>query len=136
MEASKSIFLPKIIMYSLGLLLCAMGMITFLYPQIMVRYGFSTDSIHAVMSIRSLIGGAEIGLGVLMLFGNKINMSVQSRLWVLLFLFLGVLIARIISIVLIGGPVPQMIWRELIAEMFIVLAVFWSLKCITSTRSI
>lgn len=111
----------KIVVLALGFLLLGMGFTTFVYPQVMARYGLVTDSLHARLTISALIGGSEIGLGFFMLLGRKIQASIYVRLWVGLFIFSGIVVARFVSLIISNGPIPNMIYRELIAETFIVM---------------
>jgi len=65
-----------------------------------------------------LIGGSEIGIGALMIFGGKLSISIRARLWFAMFLFGGIVLARLVSIAISGATIPEMIMRELIAELF------------------
>lgn len=106
--------------YFMGVLFLGLGLTTLIYPQIMARYGLSADTTHAVMSIRSLIAGAELGLGTLMLMGGRVGISIRSRLWTALFVFVGIILARVTATLMAEETIPQMIIRELIAEIIIV----------------
>ena len=106
--------------YFMGALFLGLGLITLIHPQIMTRYGLPTDTTHAVMSIRALIAGAELGLGTLMLLGGRVGISIRSRLWTALFVFGGIILARVTAMLIAEETIPQMIIRELIAEIIIV----------------
>ena len=112
----------------MGLLLLGLGLATLIHPQIMQRYGLTTDTLHAVMSIRALIGGAEIGLGVLMLIGEKLSITLKSRLWVALFLFSGIAAIRLINIFLADAAVPEIIYRELVGEILVICVILISIR--------
>ena len=116
------------IAYIVGTLLLALGVITLIHPQIMERYGLIADTTHSIMSIRSLIGGSEIGIGALMIFGGKLSISIRARLWFAMFLFGGIVLARLFSIAISGATIPEMIMRELIAELFLIGLIFVGLK--------
>ena len=112
------------IAYIVGTLLLALGVITLIHPQIMGRYGLIADTTHSIMSIRSLIGGSEIGIGALMIFGGKLSISIRARLWFAMFLFGGIVLARLVSIAISGATIPEMIMRELIAELVLIGLIF------------
>jgi len=116
------------IAYIVGTLLLALGVITLIHPQIMGRYGLIADTTHSIMSIRSLIGGSEIGIGALMIFGGKLSISIRARLWFAMFLFGGIVLARLVSIAISGATIPEMIMRELIAELVLIGLIFVGLK--------
>lgn len=116
------------IAYIVGTLLLALGVITLIHPQIMGRYGLIADTTHSIMSIRSLIGGSEIGIGALMIFGGKLSISIRARLWFAMFLFGGIVLARLVSIAISGATIPEMIMRELIAELVVIGLIFIGLK--------
>lgn len=128
MENNRSNRFAGYVTLFLGLLLIGLGLTTFAHPQIMERYGLNTDSLHAIMSIRALIGGAEIGLGFLMMIGRKLGISIRSRLWTALFLFSGIVTARLTSILLAEDSVPEMVIRELIAEVLIIALIGFAIK--------
>lgn len=65
-------------------------------------------------------GGAEVGLGFLMLIGGRLGVTVKSRLWVALFLFSGIATVRLIRIFLSDAAVPEIIYRELVAEVIVI----------------
>lgn len=117
----------KIVVVALGFLLFGMGFTTFLYPQVMARYGLVIDSLHAQLTIRALIGGSEIGLGLFMILGSKVQSSIFVRLWVGLFIFSGIVVARFVSLIISNGLIPNIIYRELVAETFIVILLFSAL---------
>ena len=116
------------ITWMIGLLLLGLGLATLIHPQTMQRYGLIADTLHAVMSIRALIGGAEIGLGILMLIGGKLSITLKSRLWVALFLFSGIAMIRLISILLADAAVPEIIYRELVAEVLVICVVLIGIR--------
>ena len=116
------------IAYIVGALLLALGVITLIHPQIMERYGLIADTTHSIMSIRSLIGGSEIGIGGFILLGGKLSVSIRARLWFAMFLFGGIVLARLFSIAISGATIPEMIMRELIAELVVIGLIFIGLK--------
>ena len=119
---------PKYVAYVVGVVLLALGIATFIHPQIMGRYGLNANTTHSIMTIRALIGGAEIGMGLLMLLGSKVGVSFRARLWFGMFLFCGIVAARLISILTANTAIPEMIVRELIAELVIIGILFTGLR--------
>lgn len=119
---------PKYVTYVIGVLLLTLGIATLIYPQIMERYGLNANTTHSIMTVRALIGGAEIGMGVFMLFGIKVGVSFRARLWFGLFLFCGIVAARLISILIVNTAIPEMIVRELVAELVIIGIIFTGLR--------
>lgn len=118
----------KYVTYLVGILLLTLGTITLIYPQIMGRYGLTADTTHSIMSIRSLIGGSEIGMGGFIILGGKLSVSIRARLWFAMFLFGGIVLARLVSIAISGVTIPEMIMRELIAELVVIGLIFVGLK--------
>lgn len=133
MTAKQKNKFAKIVLMALGCLLLFMGVTTFIHPQIMTRYGLVTESLHARLTISALIGGSEIGLGLFMLLGNKVQASISIRLWMGLSIFCGIVVARVISLIFAKGPIPDMIYRELLAESIVILLLFLALR--TQRRS-
>lgn len=133
MTAKQKNKFAKIVLMALGFLLLFMGVTTFIYPQIMTRYGLVTESLHARLTISAIIGGSEIGLGLFMLLGNKVKASISVRLWTGLSIFCGIVVARVISLSVAKGPIPDMIYRELLAESIVIILLFLALR--TQRRS-
>lgn len=117
----------KIVLITFGFLLLFMGITTFIYPQIMTRYGLVAETLHARLTISALIGGSEIGLGTYMLLGSKIRASISARLYTALSIFCGIAVARLTSIIFAQAQIPDMIYRELLAESLIIILLFWAL---------
>ena len=121
-------YFAKVVVVALGCLLLGMGLITFFYPQIMSRYGLVTDTLHARLTISALIGGSEIGLGLFMILVRKVQASISVRLWVGLSILSGIVAARLVSLMITNGPIPNVIYRELVAESLIVLLLITALQ--------
>ena len=121
-------YFAKVVVVALGCLLLGMGLITFFYPQIMSRYGLVTDTLHARLTISALIGGSEIGLGLFMILVRKVQATISVRLWVGLSIFSGIVAARLVSLIITNGSIPNMIYGELIAESVIILLLITALQ--------
>ena len=111
----------KVVLMALGFLLLFMGITTFIYPQVMTRYGLVTETLHARLTISAIIGGSEMGLGLFMLLGNKVQASISVRLWTGISIFGGIVVARLISLSFANDPIPGMFYRELLAETVIII---------------
>ena len=59
----------------MGVLLLVFGAITAIEPSVMSVYGIALDEPSARTSIRSIIGGGEIALGLALAFGRKAGVS-------------------------------------------------------------
>ena len=127
-------YFAKVVVVALGCLLLGMGLITFFYPQIMSRYGLVTDTLHARLTISALIGGSEIGLGLFMILVRKVQATISVRLWVGLSIFSGIVAARLVSLIITNGPIPNMIYGELIAESVIILLLITALQSQPATK--
>jgi len=104
---------------SLGLLLTLLGVTTMIHPQIMGRYGLVTADAHAKSTIMAIIGGAEIGLGLFVLFGQKLGATISARTCLLLFLFAGLLSGRFLGVILHYPELPSVFFREAVLELII-----------------
>ena len=119
----------KYLVILLGVMLVGLGLVTMIYPEIMNRYGLNLEDAHAKSTVMAVIGGSEIGLGLFVLFGHKIGVSLSARIAMLLLIFMGILIARLLSVVLYYPVLPNVFFREVIAEISIsVLLVIGLLK--------
>ena len=115
-----------IVLFAIGILLFGLGVATYVHPQIMERYGVAVDTPHAVSTVRSLVGGAEIALGSFLLAGGRLGVSLRSRLLLAIFVFGGLVIARGASMLLAQGVLPITVVRELVAEVFILAVAVWA----------
>jgi len=124
--------IDSLVILSLGIILLGLGLSTLLFPDIMGRYGLSTETAHAKATIVALIGGAEIGLGCFLLFGRFVGVSPSMQLWSMLSLFVGIAIARIYSIWVYHPELPNIAFRELVAELLIITLITFGIR--TSVR--
>lgn len=106
-------------MIFLGLTLISLGAATMIHPDIMSRYGLTAANAHAKSTIIAVIGGAEIGLGMYMLCGRIIGVSVSARLSLLLLIFAGLLVGRFLSVIRYYPDLPNVFFREVFAEILI-----------------
>ena len=120
--------LDFLVILALGVMLLGLGSGTFFFPDLMNRYGLSTETTHAKSTIMAIIGGAEIGLGCFFLCGRFIGASSSTLLWLALFLFLGIVTARFYGIWVYSPELPNIVYRELVAELLIIAFVVVGLK--------
>jgi len=104
------------LVFTLGLMLTLLGATTMFHPEIMSRYGLVTADAHAKSTIMSVIGGAEIGLGLFVLFGQKIGVTILARMCLLLLLFAGLLGGRFLGAILYYPELPSVFFREAVLE--------------------
>ena len=109
----------KYLVIMLGVMLVGFGLVTMIHPEIMNRYGLNLGDAHAKSTVMAVIGGSEIGLGFFVLFGHKIGVKISARIAMLLLIFMGILVARLLSVVLYYPELPNVFFREVIAEISI-----------------
>jgi hypothetical protein len=119
MAQDSSSRLAHVVIVSFGCMLIALGTLTALHPEIMTRYGLSADNAHASSTIMAVIGGGEIGLGLFALLGKSIGVTLQARIYLLLFVFSGVLVARIMGGIRYYSELPNVFFWELLAELLL-----------------
>lgn len=97
----------------LGLLLIGLGILTFINPEILRYYGVVLVDPEARIAVRAIIGGGEVGLGLLLTvgtFGAFTNKALNS---VAATVFLSVGLARVFAILIEqGSAVGWQPWRE------------------------
>lgn len=81
-----------------GGIFLALGAATLISPQIMGYYSIGLDEADARIATRAMIGGGEIGLGLVLLTGSRIDLSVRQRSLVAATIFLCVGISRLIGV--------------------------------------
>lgn len=106
-----------------GIMLLGLGAVTLYYPEIMERYGLGIATAEARISTRAIIGGGEIGLGILMLAGGTVGFSMRQRLIIATVLFCSLVSVRLIAIVLEDDEqLAPIVYRELAVEIIIAAA--------------
>ena len=124
----------KSLVTMLGVMLVGLGLVTMIHPEIMNRYGLNLGDAHAKSTVMAVIGGSEIGVGLFVLFGHKIGVTISARIAMLLLVFMGILTVRLISIVLYYPELPNVFFREVIAE--ILISVLLLIGLLTERRNI
>ena len=87
-----------------GLIFLGLGLITLFRPEILEYYGISADSGSARTAIRAMIGGGEVGFGIVMLGGGRLGFSVSQRCTLAATIFFCVGLARLLSAGFEGNP--------------------------------
>ena len=80
-----------------GAIFVALGLLTLVQPDVIEYYSIGIDSASARTAIRAMIGGGEVGLGILMLGGGRLGFSVSQRCTVAATIFACVGLARLLS---------------------------------------
>jgi uncharacterized membrane protein YeiH len=119
MVQSKPLRLASVILALIGVMLVALGVTTIAHPEIMERYGIAAPDAHAKSTIIAVIGGAEFGLGMFLLLGRRLGVAMSAQIYSMLFLFAGILSARIISVFILLPELPPVFFRELFIELAI-----------------
>ena len=87
----------------MGLLFVFMGAATFISPAIFTSlYGLALPTPESRVAIRAVIGGGELALAFIFLFGNPFGFSDIIRARLALIVFAGVILSRIGAIALEG----------------------------------
>lgn len=104
----------------LGLLLIGLGIWTFINPEILRYYGVDLVDPEARIAVRAIIGGGEVGLGLLLTvgtFGAFTNKALNSMAATV---FLSVGLARVFAILIEqGSAVGWQPWRESSIELLL-----------------
>ncbi len=110
-----------------GLIFLSLSLLTFTHPEILSYYSIGVDTPAARIAIRAMIGGGELAVAVLLLFGGSLNLTFRQRCMIAALVFGCVGFARVLSGMgegfefLIGQPL-----REAIAELVLALLGFMS----------
>lgn len=80
-----------------GLILLFFGILTLFYPYIMTHYGVSVETAQTRIAIRGLLGGGEITLAVIFLFGPRFGFDKLVCVRLITLLFFGVGLTRLIA---------------------------------------
>jgi hypothetical protein len=117
MKATPISQIAEVLVASAGALLLIFGIWSFADPEIFAKlYSIDTSAPSATSAMRAMVGGGEIGLGLFLLLGRKLKVSLRSRLLLATFLFVCVFIARASAIALEWSEVSSGTIRELAIE--------------------
>ncbi|MEO9971987.1 MAG: hypothetical protein ABJG15_19490 [Hyphomonadaceae bacterium] len=103
----------------MGLLFLLMGAVTFISPAIFTSlYGLGLPTPESRVAIRAIIGGGELSLSFIFLFGNRFGFSDVIRIRLALVTFAGVILFRLGAIAM-EGTYSVSLLRELLIEIII-----------------
>ena len=104
----------------LGLLLMGLGIWTFINPEILTYYGVVLVDPEARIAIRAIIGGGEVGLGLLLTVGTSGAFTNKALNSVAATVFLSVGLARVFAVLIEqGSAVGWQPWRESSIELLL-----------------
>ena len=104
----------------LGLLLIGLGIWTFINPEILTYYGVVLVDPEARIAIRAIIGGGEVGLGLLLTVGTSGAFTNKALNSVAATVFLSVGLARVFAVLIEqGSAVGWQPWRESSIELLL-----------------
>jgi hypothetical protein len=109
--------IAEVLVATAGALLLIFGIWSFADPEIFSKlYSIDASAPSATIAMRAMVGGGEIGLGLFLLLGGKLKVSLHSRLLLAAFLFVCVFTARASAIALEWSEVSSGTIRELAIE--------------------
>ena len=113
----------------LGLLLIAIGAVTFLYPELLGHYSISTDNPDSRIALKAMIGGGEIGFGVYLAFANLIGVQQRALNLAAAMLFISVGLTRFVATALEDtNEFPWQSVREASIELMLGLLALFAFK--------
>ena len=80
-----------------GAIFIGLGVLTLIRPEVLEYYSVGVGSAPARNAIRAMIGGGEIGIGIVLLGGLKLGFSVRQRCILAATIFICVGLARLLS---------------------------------------
>lgn len=80
-----------------GLIFLLLSLLTFTHPEIFAHYSIGVDTPAARTAIPAMIGGGELAVAVLLLFGGRLDLTFRQRCVIAAVVFGCVGLARILS---------------------------------------
>lgn len=80
-----------------GAIFIGLGVLTFIRPESLEYYSIGVESAPARTAIRAMIGGGEVGIGVVLLGGARLGLFVSQRCTLAATIFVCVGLARLFS---------------------------------------
>ena len=110
-----------------GAIFLGFGAITLIRPEVLEYYSISVDNSTSRIAARAMIGGGEIGLGLVLLFGGKLGFSNEQRSFLAATIFISVALARLVGLLVEGelNSIAQPI-REASIELLLGLLGAWA----------
>ncbi|WP_379553821.1 DUF4345 family protein [Qipengyuania sp. DGS5-3] len=81
-----------------GCIFLALGIVTLIQPEIMSYYAIGLDQPSARVAMRAMIGGGEIGIGVVLILGGRINLSSRQLSLTAAAIFICVGLSRVAAV--------------------------------------
>ncbi|KEO89750.1 hypothetical protein EH31_11375 [Erythrobacter longus] len=86
-----------------GCIFLALGIVTLIQPEIMSYYAIGLDQPSARVAMRAMIGGGEIGIGVVLILGGRINLSSRQLSLTAAAIFICVGLSRVAAVFMEGA---------------------------------
>lgn len=86
-----------------GCIFLALGIVTLIQPEIMSYYAIGLDQPSARVAMRAMIGGGEIGIGVVLILGGRINLSSRQLSLIAAAIFVCVGLSRVAAVFMEGA---------------------------------
>lgn len=86
-----------------GCIFLALGLVTLIQPEIMSYYAIGLDQPSARVAMRAMIGGGEIGIGVVLILGGRINLSSRQLSLIAAAIFICVGLSRVAAVFMEGA---------------------------------
>lgn len=86
-----------------GCIFLALGIVTLIQPEIMSYYAIGLDQPSARVAMRAMIGGGEIGIGCVLVFGGRIKLSPRKRSLIAAAIFICVGLSRVAAVFMEGA---------------------------------
>ena len=83
----------------------ALGIVTLIQPEIMSYYAIGLDQPSARVAMRAMIGGGEIGIALILILGDRINLSPRQRSLIAAAIFICVGLSRVAAVFIEGAEV-------------------------------
>lgn len=86
-----------------GCIFLSLGIATLIHPEILSYYSISLDEPSARTAIRAMVGGGEVGITIVLLFGGYIKLSLSQRCLIAAAIFLCVGLSRLFAVTIEGA---------------------------------
>ncbi len=81
-----------------GAIFFGLGVLTLIRPEVLKYYSIGVDNSPARTAVRAMIGGGEVGIGVVLLAGAWLGLYVSQRCTLAAMIFVCVGLARLLSV--------------------------------------
>jgi hypothetical protein len=80
-----------------GAMLLGLGLLTLIRPEVLEYYSIGVGTASARTAIRAMIGGGEIGIGLVVLAGGRLGLLANQRCAIAATIFICVCLARLLG---------------------------------------